>query len=241
MVRFFSAMGREVRGMHEAAYVLAGFALLSQVLALLRDRTLGGELRRVPYARPLLCGVPHTGFSFCHRCIAALALCASARPLAAADEGRRPHGVILQRHAAVFLSVWRVIAGVLFFLVPALVERIAPGFVSDPVSHAQLILLVRILLLQPIFLGASNTLAALTQLRHRFVLYSISPLLYNLGIIFGVVFLYPHFGHRGPWLGRRTRSVHAYGRSDAVLFLREEHRAVAVWRNDESIWRGADA
>ena len=43
MVRFLSAVGREVRGMHEAAYLLAGFALLSQILALLRDRILAAQ------------------------------------------------------------------------------------------------------------------------------------------------------------------------------------------------------
>jgi len=57
-----------------------------------------------------------------------------------------------------------------------------------------LALLTRILLLQPIFLGASNILANLTQLRHRFLIYSISPLLYNVGIIAGIVTLYPHYG-----------------------------------------------
>src|SRR5450432_2435220 len=43
MVRFLSAVGREVRGTHEAAYLLAGFALLSQILALLRDRILAAQ------------------------------------------------------------------------------------------------------------------------------------------------------------------------------------------------------
>src|SRR6185369_5274664 len=43
MVRsFLSAVGKETRGMHEAAYLLAAFALLSQLLALLRDRLLAG-------------------------------------------------------------------------------------------------------------------------------------------------------------------------------------------------------
>src|SRR5665213_3446044 len=41
MVRsFLSVVNREVRGMHQAAYVLAGFALASQALALLRDHLL---------------------------------------------------------------------------------------------------------------------------------------------------------------------------------------------------------
>src|SRR3989338_6099662 len=37
---FFSAALHESRGTHEAAYLLAAFAFLSQILALLRDRLL---------------------------------------------------------------------------------------------------------------------------------------------------------------------------------------------------------
>src|SRR3569832_1518521 len=40
---FLTAISREVRGMHEAAYLLAGFALASQALALVRDRLLAGQ------------------------------------------------------------------------------------------------------------------------------------------------------------------------------------------------------
>src|ERR1700704_6344695 len=43
MVRsILSVVGKEIRGMHQAAYLLAVFALLSQVLALVRDRLLAG-------------------------------------------------------------------------------------------------------------------------------------------------------------------------------------------------------
>ena len=72
----------------------------------------------------------------------------------------------------------------------------APG-VAAAGDAGTLVLLARILLLQPILLGASNILANLTQMRHRFVLYSISPLLYNLGIIIGVVWFYPMWGLAG--------------------------------------------
>ena len=37
--RLLSLIDREIRGLHEAAYVLAFFSLFSQVLALFRDRT----------------------------------------------------------------------------------------------------------------------------------------------------------------------------------------------------------
>src|SRR6185437_3181873 len=98
---------------------------------------------------------------------------------------------------AVFFVGMGAISVLAFFLVPELVLLTAPGIATDPASYAQLVMLIRILLLQPILLGASNTLAALTQLRHRFILYSVSPLLYNIGIIFGAVFLYPKMGPAG--------------------------------------------
>src|SRR3989338_11406552 len=42
MYRAFRFLSSEVRGMHEAAYLLAVFAFGSQLLALLRDRLLAG-------------------------------------------------------------------------------------------------------------------------------------------------------------------------------------------------------
>ena len=50
-----------------------------------------------------------------------------------------------------------------FFFAPLIARLVAPGFASDPVLFPELVLLTRILLLQPIFLGASNLLANLTQ------------------------------------------------------------------------------
>jgi putative peptidoglycan lipid II flippase len=53
---------------------------------------------------------------------------------------------------------------------------------------------MRILLLQPLLLGISSLFGVVTQMNHRFVLFAISPLLYNLGIILGISLLYPLFG-----------------------------------------------
>src|SRR3989338_10468766 len=38
--RFLQAIEREISGLHEAAYLLAGFVFVSQLLALVRDRLL---------------------------------------------------------------------------------------------------------------------------------------------------------------------------------------------------------
>jgi len=53
---------------------------------------------------------------------------------------------------------------------------------------------MRILLLQPLLLGISSLCGVVTQMNHRFVLFAISPLLYNVGIIVGIALLYPFFG-----------------------------------------------
>ncbi|HEX8994250.1 MAG TPA: lipid II flippase MurJ, partial [Candidatus Paceibacterota bacterium] len=96
-----------------------------------------------------------------------------------------------------FFVSMSVISAVIAVFAPQIIERTVPGFVPGTAAFAQLVLLSRILLLQPILLGISNILANLTQLRHRFLLYSISPLLYNIGIIAGIVALYPHLGTAG--------------------------------------------
>ncbi len=197
MVRFLSAVGREVRGMHEAAYLLAGFGLLSQVLALLRDRILAANFGAshtldIYYAA---FRIPDFLFATVASLLSLYALLPVLSKLEQQEEGMMVG--FLRDVLLVFFVGMGVVSAVVFFFVPELVAFLAPGLTHDPASHDQLILLARILLLQPILLGASNTLAALTQLRHRFVLYSVSPLLYNVGIIFGALVLYPHIGLAG--------------------------------------------
>jgi len=198
MVRnFLTAIGKEVRGMHQAAYLLAGFALASQVLALLRDRLLAGEF-----------GASHTldlyyaAFripDFLFATVASLLSLYALLPVLSRLEARGGAEAMsfLRRTLIVFFIAMGVIAALLFLVAPILVALIAPGLAADPSSRGELIILVRILLLQPIFLGASNIVAALTQLRNRFILYSVSPLLYNLGIIAGIIWLYPRMGIAG--------------------------------------------
>ncbi|HEV8666679.1 MAG TPA: lipid II flippase MurJ, partial [Candidatus Paceibacterota bacterium] len=196
-VRFLSAVGREVRGMHEAAYLLAGFALLSQILALLRDRILAAQ-----FGAGHILDLYYAAFripDFLFATVASLLSLYALLPVLSRLEQKDPGYLIafLRDTLWVFFAGLAFIAAILFLFVPELVKLIAPGIAVDPVSRGQLILLIRILLLQPILLGGSNTLAALTQLRHRFILYSISPLFYNIGIIIGAVFLYPRIGVAG--------------------------------------------
>lgn len=193
MVRtVLSVVGREFRGMHEAAYLLAAFALGSQLLALVRDRLLASEFGAshtldVYY---LAFRIPDLLFAT----VASLLSLYALLPILSRLEKEQPAALLsfMRQTLVVFFAAMAVTASVLFVLAPMLVPLIAPG-----IENPDLLLLVRILLLQPILLGASNIFAAMTQLRHRFFIYALSPLLYNIGIIVGILLLYPRFGIGG--------------------------------------------
>ena len=82
---------------------------------------------------------------------------------------------------------------------PVLVSFVAPGFPEE--MQREVVLLSRIMLLSPILLGLSNLFGCVTQLFRKFFLYALSPVFYNLGIIAGILFLYPIFGVKGLALG----------------------------------------
>ena len=86
-----------------------------------------------------------------------------------------------------------------YFLIPHLSGLVAPGFSES--SKSEFVFLARILLLSPIFLGLSNLVSSVIQSHNRFIIYALSPVFYNLGIIFGLIFLWPKFGMAGIVLG----------------------------------------
>lgn len=186
------AVAAPVRGLHTAAYLLAVFALLSQLLGLVRDRLLAASFGASPTLDLYFAAFRLPDLLFA-AVASLLSLYALLPALSRLEERGAGYAVsFLSRSLLVFFIAMAAVCGAAFVFTPALVAFMAPG-----VAGPELAALTRILLLQPLLLGASNILAALTQLRHRFLLYALSPLLYNLGIIFGLVFLYPFFGLAG--------------------------------------------
>lgn len=191
--RVLNLMYQEVRGLHQAAYVLAMFAVGSQILALLRDRLLahqfgaGAELD-IYYAAFRLPDLLYVLFASTLSVYVLIPFVTKA-----GEKGGR----LLSQVFTLFLIAYSLFAALAFFFAPVLVAKVFPGIVDQD----SLVLLSRLLLLQPFLLGVSSLFGVVTQLGHRFVLYAISPLVYNLGIIFGVVVLFPVFGLYGLGLG----------------------------------------
>ncbi len=94
-----------------------------------------------------------------------------------------------------FLVLLVVICGILALLTPYLIHLIAPGF--SGASKELTIDLTRIMFLSPVLFGLSSIFSGILHYFNRFLAYSLAPILYNLGIIFGILFLVPLFGVYG--------------------------------------------
>ena len=84
-----------------------------------------------------------------------------------------------------------VICGLLFVFMDYLIVVVAPGFDKEKMELT--VLLTRIMLISPILFGISNIFSCILNSFKSFFTYSLAPILYNLGIIFGVIFLVPKY------------------------------------------------
>lgn len=196
MVRsLFGLLGSEIRSIHHAAYLLGFFAILSQVLALARDRTFAhlfgaGDTLDVYYAA---FRVPDLVFAL----VASLMSVYVVLPYLEREwsKGENAARDFLRELFTAFVLVMGVVCVVVALYVPEIVSALFPGITGD--ARTELILLTRILLAQPFLLGVSNLFGAVVQAKQRFVIYGAAPLLYNVGIIFGAAALYPAMGMIG--------------------------------------------
>ena|SRR3989344_1748848 len=84
---------------------------------------------------------------------------------------------------------------VLMLLAPFIIDIIAPGFSAQ--KKELTVELMRIMFLSPIILGLSNVISGVLQVFHKFLITSLCPILYNIGIITGIIFFEPRFGLKG--------------------------------------------
>jgi putative peptidoglycan lipid II flippase len=88
-----------------------------------------------------------------------------------------------------------IVSAILIIFVPQVLSLIAPGFIGDKKEAA--VLLTRIMFLSPILLGISNIISGILRVFKRFLVTSLAPIMYNLGIIFGIMFFVPSMGLKG--------------------------------------------
>ncbi|MEJ0002075.1 MAG: murein biosynthesis integral membrane protein MurJ [bacterium] len=197
MEKIFRIFSKEYGNINQAALLLGIFTLLSQVLALFRDRAIAHFIGPSP-----MLDAYYAAFRIPDLIFISIASLASITVLIPFIVEKMDGGAVtpaarkfLNDVFTVFFAVMVLVAVIAYFLMPHLASFIAPGF--SPEMQAKVFQLSRIMLLSPIFMGLSSLFGTVTQLFKKFFLYSLSPIFYNFGIIIGVIFLYPLFGISG--------------------------------------------
>lgn len=201
MEKILRIFTKESGSINQAALLLGSLTFLSQILALFRDRSIAHFIGPSSALDAYYASFRIPDLIFI--CVASLASITVIIPfLVARMDGEK---VTEKAHKylndifTVFFSLMVIIALLSFFLMPYLVRFVAPGFTLD--YQVQVVLLSRIMLLSPILMGLSNLFGTVTQLFRKFFIYSLSPILYNIGIIIGVVFFYPIWNVKGLAVG----------------------------------------
>lgn len=194
--RILKLFHREYGGLHKAALILALSAAGSSLLGLFRDRLLAGNFGAsksldIYYASFRL---PDFLYNIAALSIVSITVLIPFFLEKLSDSKEKAYSFFNQIFTFFLLAM--IVLGALFFLLaPLLKNFIAPGFSLE--DQNQMVLLTRIMFLSPILLGLSNLLSCVIQSFRRFFIYALSPIFYNLGIIAGIVFLYPVWGLKG--------------------------------------------
>lgn len=128
------------------------------------------------------------------------------------------------------------VSALVFVLTPALVPTvIAPGF--DAQTAAQTVELMRILLLGTIIFAVSALLSGILQSHQHFLSPALAPIMYDLGILFGVVVLLQPLGLRGVAIGTVLGAgMHLLIQVPALLHYKARWVAELGWR-DPQLWQ----
>lgn len=195
---FRDLLSRHTDTLNQAALILALAAVGSQVMGFFRDRLLASIVG--PNGA---LDIYYTAFRIPDILFVSIASLVSVVVLVPflthlkkdSDDAITATNKFLSEVFSLFVYILCGIIILVFFLMPKLVPFIAPGFSAG--MQGDVVLMSRLLLLSPLLLGLSNIFGAVSQLHKRFIIFSLGPIFYNIGIILGLLVLYPMFGMYG--------------------------------------------
>ncbi|OQX51214.1 murein biosynthesis integral membrane protein MurJ [candidate division CPR3 bacterium 4484_211] len=191
-----SVIFQQQRTIFSSAAVISVMVLISALLGLVRKRLYAGILAAGPDYDTLVAAfrIPDLVFQL----LVAGSLNAAFIPLFSRyivtdkPEGAWKFASLVLNFTLVFFVFLSALG--MFFAFP-LSQILAPGFSFN--QQVQLAHLMRVVFLSPILLGVSSFVGGMVQSFKRFLIPFFSPVVYNLGAIFGILFLYPLFGLSG--------------------------------------------
>lgn len=174
------------------AILIATFSIISKLLGFLRDRLLAsyfgaGDILDSYYAAFRL---PDLIFNT----LVLGALASSFIPIFTKlwlrDQSTAKH---LANSVLNYLVLFLIVLGLIFIIfAPSLVVFLTPGFNQEKLALTTQ--LTRVMLVSIVFFGISNVIGGILNSLKRFFSFSLAPVFYNLGIIFGIAVFYKIWG-----------------------------------------------
>lgn len=178
------------------SFLLAVFSILSVLLGIVRDRLLSTHVGVGP-----ILDIYNAAFrlpDFLYAMSLAFVTAGTVVPFLTIEN--KSGNIVDPRHrlssiSLFFAGVASLIGFIIIITIPLYAHIIVPGFSQSQTEV--FINVTRILMIQPVLLGITSLISCFAQMKNHFVLYGIAPLGYSLGIIFGIIELYPIYGIHG--------------------------------------------
>jgi putative peptidoglycan lipid II flippase len=217
LVRHYNEAGSWQNLLLHSSLTLTLTSALSYALGLTRDKVFAYR-----FGASSLLDVYNAAFvvpDFIFAVLVSGALAAAFVPIfTALDEKSRVKAFTYINQVLSWLLIILAIFSALFAIfLPSLVEYLVPGFSAT--EQVQYIATTRIMLLAPFFFTLSNTFGNALLSTRDFLWYGLAPVMYNVGIVTGVLILVPLWGWSGLVIGTVIGAL-----------LHMLMRAQAVWR-----------
>ena len=182
--------------MWEATVVLAVAFLVSRLFGLFRDRTLAAHFGAGDVLDAYFAAFKIPDFIFSLLLLGALS--SAFIPIFTEyiqKNGKDEAWSFVNTLVNLGIIILTVMLLLIAIFAPQLSHLVAPGF--DDAKRQVTVNLMRVMLFSPLFFGLSNLAGGILNSFRNFIVYAIAPILYNIGIISGVVWLVPRFGYMG--------------------------------------------
>jgi putative peptidoglycan lipid II flippase len=176
-----------------AAFIVAIFSILSRIIGLVRDRMLAGA-----FGASESLDIYFAAFripDLVYQMLVVGALSASFIPLFSKiynKEGEEDAWRMVNNILHILLVIFIACIACAWFLAPQLAVLVAPGMSEGAIKDiAQL---MKYMFIAQAFLAVSMIYGSVLQSLRRFFVYAFAPIVYNVGIILGLIFIVPKMG-----------------------------------------------
>lgn len=186
-------------GIGGAAFILSVFSLASRLLGLLRERLLVGAFGTGDQLDAYFAAFQIPNFAF--NLLISATLSVAFIPVFCEYLNRDKEQAWRVANSVLNLTIiaMGVLSAVFFVFAPYLVRFISPGFVDE--KYTLTLNLTRLLLFSPWLFAVSAVFSGILNSFRHFLWVALAPLVYNLAIILGIIFLVPFWGIYGVVVG----------------------------------------